>query len=211
MLAQTSPIPTTYQTGTFTYSGRGDVTAAVTPVDVVVPIGANPDNTSTSGCTSDDFAGFPAGNIALLQRGTCTFQVKALNAQAASASAVVIFNEGQPGRTDLIVGTLGAPGVTIPVVGLRYANGEAIVLQVRGGATVTLHVVTSTESEIRRTANVLADSKKGDPNNVVVLGAHLDSVLAGPGINDNGSGSATILEIALQMAKYNHPNRAFRL
>ena len=206
-LAQTSPTPTPYQTGTFTYSGSGDVTAAVTPVDVVVPIGGNPDNTSTSGCTADDFARFPAGNVALLQRGTCTFQVKAQNAQNAGASAVVIFNEGQPGRQDLIVGTLGAPGVTIPVVGLSYANGAAIVEQVRGGATVTLHVFTSTESEIRRTVNVLADTRKGDPNNVVVVGAHLDSVLAGPGINDNGSGSATILEIALQMARFNHPNR----
>jgi len=204
-LAQVSPTPQTYATGTFTYSGSGDVTAAVTPVDVIVPFPPTPG--STSGCEASDFAGFPAGNVALLQRGTCTFQVKAVNAQAAGASAVVIFNEGQPGRTDLIVGTLGAPVVTIPVVGLSYPDGAAIVEQVRGGATVTLHVFTSTESEVRRTVNVLADSKKGDPNNVVVVGAHLDSVLAGPGINDNGSGSATILEIALQMARFNHPNR----
>jgi Zn-dependent M28 family amino/carboxypeptidase len=207
VLAQTAPTPTTYQTGTFTYSGSGDVTAPVTPVDVVVPIGTNPDNTSTSGCETADFAGFPAGNVALVQRGTCNFSVKALNAQAAGASAVVVFNEGQPGRTALIVGTLGAPGVNVPVVGLSYADGEAIVLQVRAGATVTLHVATSTESEIRRTVNVLADTKKGDANNVVVVGAHLDSVIAGPGINDNGSGSAAILEIALQMARFNHPNR----
>jgi Zn-dependent M28 family amino/carboxypeptidase len=207
VLAQTAPIPTTYQTGTFTYSGSGDVTAAVTPIDVVVPIGANPDNTSTSGCEAADFTGFTAGNVALVQRGTCPFQVKALNAEAAGASAVVVFNEGQPGRTALIVGTLGAPGVDVPVVGLSYADGEAIVLQSLGGATVNLHVATSTESEIGRTVNVLADTRKGDPNNVVVVGAHLDSVIAGPGINDNGSGSATILEIALQMARFNHPNR----
>jgi len=207
VLEQLSPTAQTYQTGTFTYSGSGNVTGAVTPVDVVVPIGTNPDNTSTSGCEAADFAGFQVDTVALVQRGTCTFQVKALNAQAAGASAVVIFNEGQPGRDGLIVGTLGAPGVNVPVVGLSYADGAAIVGQVRGGATVTLHVQTSTESEIRRTVNVLADSKKGDPNNVVVVGAHLDSVIAGPGINDNGSGSATILEIALQLAKFNHPNR----
>jgi len=206
-LAQVSPTPQTYPTGTFTYSGSGDVTRAVTPVDVTVAP-PPPTPSSTSGCEASDFAGFPAGNVALIQRGTCTFQVKALNAQAAGASAVVIFNEGQPGRTDLIVGTLGAPGVTVPVVGLSYANGEAIVLQVQGGATVTLHVKTSTESEIRRTVNVLADTdKKGDPNNVVVVGAHLDSVIPGPGINDNGSGSATILEIAVQLAKFKHANR----
>jgi Zn-dependent M28 family amino/carboxypeptidase len=154
-----------------------------------------PTPSSTSGCEPEDFAGFPAGNVALIQRGTCFFQVKAENAQAAGASAVVIFNEGQPGRTDLIVGTLGAPTVNIPVVGLSFADGEAIVAQVRGGATVTLHVFTSTESEIRQTFNVIAETA-GDPNNVVVIGAHLDSVAAGPGINDNGSGSATILEVA---------------
>ena len=53
-----------------------------------------PPRASTSGCEAADFAGFPAGNIALVQRGTCTFAVKALNAQAAGASAVIIFNQG---------------------------------------------------------------------------------------------------------------------
>ena len=194
VLEQVSPTPTTYSTGTFTYSGSGDITAAVTAVDVVIP--PTPAPSSTSGCEAADFAGFPAGNVALIQRGTCTFQVKAENAQAAGASAVVIFNEGQPGRTDLIVGTLGAPTVAIPVVGLSFADGEAIVAQVLGGAIVTLHVFTSTESEIRETFNVIAETETGDPNKVVVIGAHLDSVLAGPGINDNGSGSGTILEVA---------------
>lgn len=47
--------------------------------------------------------------------------------------------------------------------------------------------------------NLIADYPGGDANNVVMLGGHLDSVTAGPGINDNGSGSASILEVALQM------------
>jgi Zn-dependent M28 family amino/carboxypeptidase len=204
-LAQTAPTPTTYQTGTFTYSGSGDVTAGVTAVDVQVPPPATPG--STSGCEPSDFAGFPAGNVALIQRGTCTFGVKATNAQTAGASAVVIFNEGQAGRTDLIVGTLGTAEFTIPVVGLSFADGAAIVEQLRGGATVTLHVATSTESETRQTFNVLADTKTGDAGNVVVVGAHLDSVVPGPGINDNGSGSATILEVARQLAKFKTSNR----
>jgi Zn-dependent M28 family amino/carboxypeptidase len=205
VLAQTAPTPTTYQTGTFTYSGSGDVTAAVTPVDVQVPPPAQPG--STSGCEATDFAGFPAGNVALIQRGTCTFGVKASNAQTAGASAVVIFNEGQAGRTDLIVGTLGTADFNIPVVGLSFADGAAIVNQVRGGATVTLHVFTSTESEVRQTFNVLANTKTGSAGNVVVVGAHLDSVLAGPGINDNGSGTATILEVARQLAKFKTTNQ----
>jgi len=76
-----------------------------------------------------------------------------------------------------------------------------------GGGPVTAHVTTSTESEVRSTANILADSKKGDPGNVVVVGAHLDSVLPGPGINDNGSGSATILAIAEQLTKFKTTNK----
>jgi Zn-dependent M28 family amino/carboxypeptidase len=132
VLAQTSPTPTSYETGTFTYSGSGDVTAQVTTVDLVLP--PTPQPSSTSGCEDSDFAGFPQGNIALIQRGTCTFHDKVLNAQEADASAVVIFNEGQPGRTDLIVGTLGTAEFTIPVVGLSFADGNAIAAQLQGGA-----------------------------------------------------------------------------
>ncbi len=55
-------------------------------------------------------------------------------------------------------------------------------------------------NETRTTYNVLAETPTGDPNNVVVVGAHLDSVPRGPGINDNGSGSAGVLEIAEAVA-----------
>jgi Zn-dependent M28 family amino/carboxypeptidase len=48
---------------------------------------------------------------------------------------------------------------------------------------------------------VIADTGQGDPDRTMVYGAHLDSVIQGPGINDNGSGTATILEIAEQFAK----------
>jgi len=49
--------------------------------------------------------------------------------------------------------------------------------------------------------NLIADWPGGDPNHVLLTGAHLDSVEQGPGINDNGSGSATVLTTALQVAK----------
>jgi Zn-dependent M28 family amino/carboxypeptidase len=188
------------------YSGSGDVTAPLQAVDIVVPIGANPPNTSTSGCEAADFTGFTAGNVALMQRGTCSFRVKADNAQAAGASAVVIFNEGQPAsptqpedRTVVIQGTLGTPGVTIPVVGTSYAIGAELTEQTRAGA-VTAHVSTATISETRTTKNVIADYKGGgDPTQTILVGSHLDSVPAGPGINDNGSGTATLLETAVQL------------
>lgn len=176
---------------TMTYSGSGDVTANVQPVDTT----ATATNTSTSGCEAADFAGFVAGRIALLQRGTCTFRVKALNAQAAGASAAVIFNRGG-GASGPINGTLGSPGVTIPTLGASFAVGQELYSV---SSSVVAHVFTSTISETRTTSNVIADTPGGRADKVVVAGAHLDSVTEGPGIVDNGSGSATLLEVALNL------------
>jgi Zn-dependent M28 family amino/carboxypeptidase len=89
---------------------------------------------------------------------------------------------------------LGEPGVTIPVLGTTFALGNEL-----AGGPATVRIVTDTFGEIRSTANVIADLA-GKRQRVVQVGAHLDSVPAGPGINDNGSGSAAILELALQMA-----------
>jgi Zn-dependent M28 family amino/carboxypeptidase len=199
-----APSPQTYventDFATEMYSGSGNVTANLQEVnDNQFPPGPTA-SSSNAGCEPADFAGFVAGNVALIQRGTCTFHDKALNAQAAGASAVVIFNEGQPGRTGVIAGTLGTPDFHIPVVDTTFAIGESLHILLASGP-VTVHISTSTLSEIRQAANVLADTPGGDPNRVVVQGSHLDSVIAGPGINDNGSGSAYNLESAIQLAQ----------
>jgi len=196
------PAPTTYVVdtdfATMSFSGSGDVTGELVPIDVQEPPPAVPG--STSGCEPEDFTAAPAEpTVALIQRGTCTFYDKAANAEAAGYDAVVIYNEGQDGRTDVVAGTLGAP-VGIPVVGTSYAIGQALLLQSEM-APVTVRVRTDTESEERKTWNVLADTKRGRADRTVVVGAHLDSVLPGAGINDNGSGSAGILEIAVQMSE----------
>jgi len=196
VLRQLTPVDATYETGAFTASAVGDVTKAVTAVDINLV----PPRASTSGCEAADFAGFPVGNIALIQRGTCTFADKAVNAQTAGASAVIIFNQGNaPDREGLIVGTLvpsSAP-ITVPVVGASFANGEALA---QAGSTAHIHVELATD------VNVIADLPGDNQNNVVMAGAHLDSVPEGPGINDNGSGSAAILETALMMAKLKPEN-----
>jgi Zn-dependent M28 family amino/carboxypeptidase len=200
-LTRVSPAGEAYETHTFDYSGAGDVTGQVVPVlNNVLPPTAEP--SSTAGCAATDFtpASATALQIALIQRGGCDFSVKAQNAQAAGYDAVIIFNEGQPGRDELLTGTLGAI-FTIPVVGLSFADGSALDAAADAG-TVTVRVQTSTETrEGASTSNIIADSRSGDDERVLVVGAHLDSVAAGPGINDNGSGTATILEIAEQIAK----------
>jgi Zn-dependent M28 family amino/carboxypeptidase len=199
-LEQVSPTPTTYVDGvdydSMQFSGSGDVTAPLTAVDLVVPSPAS--NTSTSGCEAADFAGFPAGTIALMQRGTCNFVVKLLNAQTAGAVGVVVFNEGDPapGRNGLNLGTLGTPQ-TLPAVTTSFPIGDALRNGVLNGPTgLTIRLKVDYFFGTRTTRNVIAETPDGDPNHVVVVGAHLDSVTRGPGINDNGSGSATLLEVA---------------
>ena len=171
------------------YSGNGDVTGAVS-----TPSG------DIRGCTAADWVGFPAGNIALIQRGTptgqppCTFAVKATNASNAGAIGVVIYNN----IAGDLAGTLGNTfTLDLPVVGITQSLGVQL------GATpgLVLRIKTDALREPATAENVLAESKGGNANNVVMAGAHLDSVSAGPGINDNGSGSAVILEIAEQMSR----------
>ena len=199
--SQVSPDPATYAAGTdyavMTYSANGDVTAVAEFVDVVIPPGPTP-NSNTSGCEAADFADFEAGKIALLQRGTCAFGVKVQNAADAGAVAAVVFNEGQPGRDGVLAGTLGAPG-EIPAIGIPHQLGT----QLDGD---TLRVSVDAISEFRTTENVLAELPGRTSDNVVMAGAHLDSVPAGPGINDNGSGSAAILDVAESMAKVKPDN-----
>jgi Zn-dependent M28 family amino/carboxypeptidase len=200
-LQQTAPGMVTYvegvDFGAITQTDPGDVTANVTNVDLQLGLG----NTSTSGCEAADFAGFPAGNIALLQRGTCTFELKAENAAAAGAVGIVIFNQGNttaPDRNGIPAVTLTANNTSgIPVLGTTYALGATL------AATpgLRMRVFANTLRQVKTTANVLAELPGKHPDNVVMVGGHLDSVIEGPGINDNGSGSAAILEIAEQMAK----------
>ena len=72
----------------------------------------------------------------MLQRGTCPFRAKAQNAQQAGAAAAVIFDQGQPGA---LAGTLGGPGITIPVLAMTPAVARQLTgdnagrTQARGG------------------------------------------------------------------------------
>jgi Zn-dependent M28 family amino/carboxypeptidase len=200
-----SPDPVVYEPGadfiTMDYSGSGDVTADLQAIDLVLPPGGAA-NTSTSGCEATDFADFVAGNIALIQRGTCTFQLKAENAFDAGAAGVIIFNEGQDGRTETLAGTLSdAFSDPIPVVGTSFEIGNELAALLEDGPVV-IHLQTDTLIELDvPTQNLIAETPTGRDDRVVMAGAHLDSVPAGPGIEDNGTGSATLLETALQIAE----------
>jgi hypothetical protein len=190
---------------------NGTTTADLQPAGgIVIP---SPGGTA-SGCDPSDFSGFVAGRIALIQRGTCTFSVKVANAQAAGATGVIIFNEGNtPERSGPFSGSLtGVP--TIPVAFVPTSDGVDLYNQYQdavahGTALPNLSLsVQGFEDPNRTDWNVIADSKGGDPNHVLVVDAHLDAIY-GAGMLDNASGSVTILRIA-QLMKENKPLNKLR-
>ncbi|MFB7468524.1 M28 family metallopeptidase [Streptomyces sp. NPDC056224] len=168
---------------------EGGVTARV----AVAPVDAD----GTNGCEPGDFAaGTFTGKIALVKRGGCTFATKQANAAAAGAVGAVIYNN----TAGALNGTLGAADAgRVPTGGITQADGEKLAADAAAGPVeVTLDLRQFRED--RKTYNVVAETRGGDADNTVFLGAHLDSVAAGPGINDNGSGSAGILQVAQRLA-----------
>ncbi len=189
-------------------SGHGAVTAPLRPVGQIAT-GAG--ETPGGGCAPADFAGFPSGDIALIQRGGCDLDAKAANARAAGAAGVIIFN--YDGATDppnakalarpnvAYPANLQAPAA-IPVVAVAsYAVGADLYRRYRAGAAPVARLDIQTRIDPKKVDyNLIADSPFGDPDHVVVVEGHLDSIF-GAGILDNASGSATILEIALKLAR----------
>jgi Iap family predicted aminopeptidase len=156
---------------TLSYSGSGRVEGRV--------------RRSGLGCERGDFRALGDGEIAVVARGECFFRDKARNAEDAGAAALLIV-DGESDEPPSA--TLGAPGIEIPVLAVGATAGREL------GPRVELEV--DAVSERRRTVNVIAETAAGRGDRVVMAGGHLDSVPAGPGINDNGSGMAALLEIA---------------
>ena len=210
LLEQISPKPMNYAEGvdfaTMSYSGSGDVTANVQAVDLLMP----PTGGSTSGCEVADFSGFTPGNIALIQRGTCTFALKAQNAEAAGAVGVIIFNEGNtPDRSGLLFGTLSGPGVTIPVVGTTFALGEQLYnLMLQGN--VQVRMIVEAISELRTSQNVIGTLTgiQQPSQGIVYIGGHYDSVSVSDGANDDASGVAAVIEAARVLSTKGHRTKA---
>jgi Zn-dependent M28 family amino/carboxypeptidase len=156
---------------TLSYSGSGRAEARV--------------RRSGLGCERGHFGALEEGEIAVVARGECFFRDKARNAESAGAAALLIV-DGESDEPPSA--TLGAPGIEIPVLAVGAAAGRSL------QGTVELEV--DAVSERRRTVNVIAETAGGRGDRVVMAGGHLDSVPAGPGINDNGSGTAALLELA---------------
>jgi Zn-dependent M28 family amino/carboxypeptidase len=148
-----------------TYTPGGEATAPLVAV-------------ANHGCDAADYPVAVAGNIALISRGTCPFSQKSVNAKAAGAVAAVIYNNA-PGS---LSGTLGTPFLEYaPVVGISQEDGTALLAKLAAGPVTGVFKVDAVVEE-RVSYNVIAETKEGDHDNVLVVGGHSDSVPAGPGV-----------------------------
>ena len=182
---------------------------STTPEGLTLPLvlGAS----GPEGCTNESYNALDVKDkIVLVQRGTCpdgtTLAGRVKPAVAAGAAAVIIYSDV---TTKVTAGTLSNPDpVAYRSTGyINKVDGEALVARISAGEAVEAYFQQTQIVETRITQNVFTETKSGDPTNVIMLGAHLDSVQAGAGINDDGSGSTLILEISRALEKYGVKNK----
>ncbi|KAI9048281.1 hypothetical protein LZ554_008076 [Drepanopeziza brunnea f. sp. 'monogermtubi'] len=152
-------------------------------------------------CELANFPADTAGKIALVLRGDCQSGIKAHNAYLSGAVGMIVYNND--------VGTLegyslqilvGTGGPYVPTAGITEAEGLALVARLNAGEQVVASFSTKTRNII--TNNIVAETIEGDHDNVINISGHSDSVAAGPGINDNGSGTISILEVAIHLTNF---------
>ncbi|KAF3938852.1 hypothetical protein ABW19_dt0207384 [Dactylella cylindrospora] len=161
------------------------------------------DDTNGSGCLPEHWTGIDAtGKLALVKRGVCAISDKLKHAKAAGALGVILYNQ-TPG-TAYGSATLSAEniGLLVPCGVIPLEVAQSWIPRLKAGEKLTAFLLVDSIFETRETWNLISETKEGDPNNVVMLGAHLDSVQAGPGVNDDGSGSTALLEIMGSFKKY---------
>ncbi|ROT42193.1 aminopeptidase Y [Sodiomyces alkalinus F11] len=161
------------------------------------------DDARGSACFEDQWEGIDAtGRLALVKRGACAISDKLKLASAHGALGVILYNNS-PGNA-ITAATLGRENIGLlpPVGTIPLEVGTAWSARLRGGEELVVKLYVDAVFEDRETWNIISETKEGDPDNVIVLGAHLDSVQAGPGVNDDGSGSGALLEIMGSFKKY---------
>lgn len=138
------------------------------------------------------------GKILVIPRGICSFAEKVQLAHSVGASGVLLVNTDDTPATSVLT-----PGPSlVPAAGISSSLGEQILSKLASGKAMTATLDLQYIAEERVTHNVIAQTKDGDPNNVIMIGAHTDSVPEGPGINDDGSGTLAILEIMKELNNF---------
>lgn len=154
---------------------------------------------SNDGCKASDYPREVKGNIAFVRRGVCAFGTKSELAGQAGAVAAVVYNN-EPAA---IHATLGTPSPDhIATFGLSGEDAARYLRQLKSGKKIDSFAYIDSVVDTIITENIVAQTKGGDQDNCIALGGHSDGVVEGPGINDDGSGTLTLLEVATQLAKF---------
>lgn len=182
------PHPLPLSPNTLSYSPPGEFTAEIVNCGLGYPL---------------DFPPAMAGKIALIQRGIITFREKVQNAAFVGAIAAIIYNN-KPGN---FLGTLSI--ITgIPAVSISQEEGN-LLLNLLASGPVTVHLRVNTVAYPSTSQNVIGTLKGIVPEQgIVYIGAHYDSVSAGPGANDDASGVAALLEAARVLSMKGHVTKA---
>jgi len=160
---------------------------------------AQPGDTGGLGCNPEDWLDVPPGVVVLVQPGNCRRHDVVVQAQAAGAVGIVTAYPAWT-RDRVLRPTLIEPAdIRIPAIGTTQAVGQMLADAAAAGASV--HLETHTSTETRSSVNVIGETPWGDPSHVVMLGGHLDSVVDGPGMNDDGTGTMAALEIARDIGR----------
>lgn len=158
---------------TLTYSGSGTVQGQL--------------RDAGSGCATAELSAVGKGDVAVVSRGGCLFKAKAEHAEAAGAAALIVTDPGvQAGAP---TGSLLELGTRIPAVIVGPDATRAL------RESPDLFVRVDAVSEARVSRNLIAETQKSKGGRVVMAGAHVDSVPGSPGVNDNGSGVAALVEV----------------
>lgn len=170
------------------------------PTPGLKPVHGNLVLAKNFGCDLEDFpANYTHGNIVLIQRGQCAFDDKSVNAGKLGAIGAIIYDK------DPLAGTLSGDQTTeVPTVSITTEDAQKYISALEKNPEPKFEVTLFVDSYIKhiKTLNVVAETVFGDHDNVVSLGAHSDSVAEGPGINDDGSGTISLLEVAKQLTKF---------
>jgi Zn-dependent M28 family amino/carboxypeptidase len=163
--------------------------------------------TQPSGCAAADYpAAVPKGAIAVVDDARCSVVDKQNSAVARGAAALIVVStpNGQ-GAPPTLFSTGYFKQLTVPVAVAGASAAGAL-----ANATGPIRLVLDARNITVTSRNVLAQTRTGSPHDVVMVGAHLDSPRGGPGINDDGSGVAAVLETALQLGPLAPVNNAVR-
>jgi Zn-dependent M28 family amino/carboxypeptidase len=158
------------------FSASGDVRAAIDRVP--------------GGCSDQDLAGFRVGAVAVIEPShACFRRTQVLNAERGGAVAVILIStaaRGSPLRPTLV----SPDGIDVPVLSVTAEIGARLVER------SVVRIRTDVSTSVRTVRSAVAELPGSADRDVVMLGGHLDSVMDGPGMNDNGSGVALLLETA---------------